>query len=105
MKANIKTLFLLPVLTASLGLILAARVTAQTFTHLHSFTAGQNNPSGFYTNSDGATPEAGVILAGNTLYGTASIGGSAANGAVFGAGDKPILAITLSEPNVILTWT
>src|SRR5450759_1188805 len=73
MKTRIKNLFLLPALIAGLGLILAGRVTAQTFTTLHSFTYG----------SDGAFPYAGLILSGNTLYGTAYDGGSSGNGTVF----------------------
>ena len=35
------------------------------------------------TNSDGAYPHAGLILSGNTLYGTAYGGGSSGNGTVF----------------------
>ena len=50
---------LLPALIAGLGLIPAGRVTAQTFTNLHNFTG-----------LDGAEPHAGLILSGNTLYGT-----------------------------------
>jgi len=73
MKTRIKNLFLLPALIAGLGLIPAGRVTAQTFTTLHSFTYG----------SDGAFPYAGLILSGNTLYGTAYDGGSSGNGTVF----------------------
>jgi uncharacterized repeat protein (TIGR03803 family) len=69
---------LLPALIAALGLMLTGRVSAQTFTNLHTFTA---LVSGF--NSDGAKPLAGLILSGNTLYGTAYIGGSANKGAVF----------------------
>ena len=56
-------------LTAGLALILAGRVAAQSFTTLHSFSAG----SGIYQvclNGDGAVPEARMILLGNTLYGT-----------------------------------
>jgi uncharacterized repeat protein (TIGR03803 family) len=48
-------------------------LTAQVFTTLHSFTGG----------SDGANPYAGLILSGNTLYGTANTGGSAGAGTVF----------------------
>src|SRR6266566_2223067 len=62
----------LPALIAGLGLLPAGQVTAQTFTTLHSFTG-----------SDGANPFAGLILAGNTLYGTAQSGGSSGNGTVF----------------------
>jgi hypothetical protein len=77
MKTNLKQLsgriknpiFLL--LLAGLGLMLAGRAPAQTFTNLYSFTALNNS-----TNSDGASPEAGVILSGTTLYGTAPFGGS-----------------------------
>src|ERR1017187_8256007 len=71
MKRCIK-IFLLPVLIAGLGLMSADRVTAQTFTTIYNFTSG----------SDGANPNAGVILSGNTLYGTASGGGSG-DGTVF----------------------
>jgi len=80
MKTSIINLFLLPTLIAGLNLIPAGRVTAQTFTTLHSFTAASAYP---YTNSDGATPEAGLVLSGNTLYGTAFSGGSVGYGAVF----------------------
>src|SRR5206468_680486 len=47
------------------------------FTTLHTFTTG------FYGNSDGAAPSAGLILSGNTLYGTALYGGGAGRGTVF----------------------
>ena len=86
MKTSLKNLFLLHALIASLGLMLAGRLTAQTFTTLHSFTAAYAATSGRfppYTNSDGTHPEARLLLSGNTLYGTASGGGSAANGTVF----------------------
>ena len=112
-------------LTAALGLMLAGRVSAQPFTTLYSFgtfpgggsqpksglilsgntlygTAFQGGSSGFgtvfaintdgsgftnlysFTNgSDGANPYAGLILSGNTLYGTALFGGSSNFGTVF----------------------
>src|SRR6266516_678894 len=68
----------LPALIAALNLIPAGRVTAQTFTTLHSFTA-----TPFNTNSDGDAPLGGLLLSGNTLYGTALVGGSSGNGTVF----------------------
>src|ERR1039457_4456882 len=80
MKTCIKNLFLLPALIAGLGLMPAGRGAAQTFPNLHSFTA-VSGPN--YTNSDGANPYAGVILSGNTLYGTANRGGSSTYGTVF----------------------
>ncbi|MDB6110475.1 MAG: hypothetical protein JWR69_2225 [Pedosphaera sp.] len=67
-------------LIAGLGLMLAAPLTAQTFTTLHGFTAS-SGPYG--TNSDGANPQAGLILSGNTLYGTAASGGGSGYGTVF----------------------
>src|SRR6266568_2555235 len=72
MKTRIKSPLHLPALIAGLGLILAGRVTAQTLTTLHSFTG-----------NDGAGPPAGLILSANTLYGTASQGGSSGQGTVF----------------------
>ena len=81
MKTHIKDSFLLSALTAGLGLMLAGRVTAQTFTRPPWWrwsTAGYND-----ANSDGAHPYAGLVLSGNTLYGTASGGGSSGLGTVF----------------------
>ncbi len=75
--------FLLPVLVAALVLMLAGRLSAQTFTVLHTFTASNTNSLGVYTNIDGPGPSCGLILSGNTLYGTAEAGGSSGTGAVF----------------------
>jgi uncharacterized repeat protein (TIGR03803 family) len=82
MKPSLINLFLLPTLIAGLGLILAGRAAAQTFTTLYTFSAA----SGSYpilTNSDGASPYGGLTLSGNTLYGTAPYGGTNAQGTVF----------------------
>jgi hypothetical protein len=51
------------------------QLTAQTFTILHGFTLPNNN-----TNSDGAIPLAGLIVSGNTMYGTANDGGNSGAG-------------------------
>ncbi len=72
MKVSLRNLYILPALIAGLGLILAGRVAAQTFTTLHSFV-----------DTDGYNPMAGVILSGNTLYGVTDSGGSTNHGAVF----------------------
>jgi uncharacterized repeat protein (TIGR03803 family) len=74
---------LLPALIVSLNLILTGRTPAQTFTTLHGFTNVSTNSFGAYTNSDGTVPIAGLILSGNTLYGTADSGGSSGLGTVF----------------------
>src|SRR6185503_7790121 len=82
------------------------------FTNLHSFT-GDSGSNATVTNSDGAEPHAGLILLGNTLYGTASGGGSSGNGTVFAVntdgtgfttlhsftgsdGDSPVAGLILS---------
>jgi uncharacterized repeat protein (TIGR03803 family) len=72
-NTHLKHLLLLPVLMAGLGLFPARRVAAQNLTNLHNFTVV----------TDGANPYGGLTLSGNTLYGTASGGGSAGNGTVF----------------------
>src|SRR6266446_4904964 len=75
--------WVLPALIAVLNLLPAGRVPAQTFTTLYSFTA--TSYPGYFdsTNSDGAYPQAGLTLSGNTLYGTALSGGSSGWGTVF----------------------
>jgi uncharacterized repeat protein (TIGR03803 family) len=131
-----KSLFML-MLIAAVGLIMVVRVTAQTFTVLHSFTtdstsghdgafpvglvlsgnilygatswdngpgvgtvfkvgtdgtgfatlhsfaAGAVDPFNRYTNSDGANPNAGLIVSGSVLYGVTFYGGSSGYGTVF----------------------
>ena len=102
-----------------LGVLLAASGPAQTFTVLHSFTAtGASSP---HTNSDGANPRAGLIISGNTLYGTANGGGSSGFGTVFSLSTNgtgftnlhsfttlslilPQLTINVTGTNVFLMW-
>ena len=64
------------------GTVFAVNTDGTGFTNLHSFTATAPVLR-LYTNSDGANPWAGLILSGNTLYGTALCGGSSGNGTVF----------------------
>jgi uncharacterized repeat protein (TIGR03803 family) len=73
--------FPLAVLTATFALMPADRLAAQAFLVLHTFMA--TSQITLYTNSDGASPEGQLVLSGNTLYGTASAGGSSSNGVVF----------------------
>ena len=65
------------------GAVFAINTDGTGFTNLHSFSATSTNSSGTYTNSDGGGPVAGLILSGNTLYGTAAYGGRFGNGTVF----------------------
>ena len=84
METRIKQWFLLPALMAGLGLIPADRVSAQTFTNLYSFkAAGYESLIEADTNSSGAFPAAGLVLSGNTLYGTTDEGGTNGKGTVF----------------------
>ncbi len=81
------------------GTVFAVNTDGTGFTVLHSFTAA--NPS----NSDGASPQARLILSGNTLYGTANQGGSSGDGTVFSLSfPPPQLHLIPSGPYVILTW-
>ena len=58
---------------SNVGTIFAVNTDGSGFTNLYSFTG----------RDDGANPVAGLILAGNMLYGTASAGGSSGDGTVF----------------------
>jgi uncharacterized repeat protein (TIGR03803 family) len=65
------------------GTVFAINTDGTGFTNLHSFSAKATNSLGSYTNSDGYSPTASLILSGKTLYGTASAGGSSGKGTVF----------------------
>jgi uncharacterized repeat protein (TIGR03803 family) len=60
------------------GTVFKVNIDGTGFATLHSFTT-----SPFSTNSDGANPYGGLVLSGNTLYGTANGGGGSGNGTVF----------------------
>jgi uncharacterized repeat protein (TIGR03803 family) len=86
------------------GTVFAVNTDGTGFTNLYSFSAGSTNSSGVYTNSDGANPVGGLILSGNTLYGTASSGGSSDNGTVFavntdGTGFTNLYSFSALDPN------
>ena len=70
------------------GTVFALNTDGTGFTVLHVFTATNvpyivANPPPSTTNSDGAWPVGGLILSGNTLYGTTWLGGSSGHGTVF----------------------
>jgi len=83
------------------GTVFAINTNGTGFEILHAFTADAASPP--YGNSEGSHP-AGLILSGNTLYGTASQGGINGNGTVFSISFAPKLTISPSAANVILTW-
>jgi uncharacterized repeat protein (TIGR03803 family) len=70
----------------SYGTIFQVNTDGTDFTNLYNFIGG----------SDGAYPEAGLILLGNTLYGTAELGGNSGDGTVFSLA----LAQAVSETTV-----
>jgi uncharacterized repeat protein (TIGR03803 family) len=62
------------------GTVFKVDTDGRNFAVLHFFSpVSYPNP----TNSDGAAPQAGLVLSGHTLYGTASAGGASGRGTVF----------------------
>jgi uncharacterized repeat protein (TIGR03803 family) len=66
--------------TAANGTVFSSSTNGSTFLDLHDFTGLDSNTG---TNTDGALPDGGVVLAGSMLYGTASGGGAGGAGTVF----------------------
>ena len=94
------------------GTVFGLNTNGTSFTVLHTFSAGNYNYDlqgpYFVTNSEGANPVAGLIAVSNTLYGTASHGGSGANGTVFSLTFVPapnFVGITLSGTNLVINGT
>ncbi len=78
------------------GTVFAVNTNGTGFTVLHAFND---------TGNDAENPYGAVVLAGNTLYGTAEEGGTSISGTVFDIVlPTPTLKITLSGINDILTW-
>jgi uncharacterized repeat protein (TIGR03803 family) len=66
------------------GTVFKVNTDGTGFAVLHGFAAGSwKNNSGHLSNSDGAYLESGLVLLGNTLYGTASEGGANGRGTIF----------------------
>jgi uncharacterized repeat protein (TIGR03803 family) len=84
------------------GTVFAVSTNGADFRTLHNFTATSGVSS---TNSDGARSRAGLVLSGNTLYGTAEQGGASGQGTVFSLTlPPPRLTIVSSGANVVVTW-
>lgn len=64
------------------GIVFSIGTNGGNYTVLHDFSAGS---SGYYHqfNDDGMDPQMPVVVAGNTIYGTAAMGGSTADGTLF----------------------
>lgn len=83
------------------GTLFRINTNGSQFATLYSFTA----LGGLEANSDGAGPKGLLILSGNTLYGTASGGGSGGTGTVFAlALPWPSLGIVPAGNQVVLSW-
>jgi len=67
------------------GTVFSLHTNGSNYVILHNFSpVVLNTGTSIYTNSDGIEPEeSGVILSGNTLYGTAQVGGIFDYGTVF----------------------
>ena len=63
------------------GTVFKVKTNGTSFTTLYSFSAASNEAG--HTNSDGTTPYGGLLLSGNTLYGTTAWGGTSGSGSVF----------------------
>ena len=81
--------------TSDYGTVFAIKTDGTSFTTVHNFAGGP---------TDGGTPYPGVILSGNTLYGTTYWGGARDNGLVFSISFSPELKIIRSGDNVVLSW-
>lgn len=83
------------------GTVFALLTNGTAFTIIHDFSATSGPNS---VNSDGATPYAGLMIANDTIFGTARAGGTSGNGTVFSIAILPKLSISHSAGNAILTW-
>jgi uncharacterized repeat protein (TIGR03803 family) len=88
------------------GTVFSLATNGTGFVTLHSF-APLTGSSGI--NGDGATPFAGLILSGATLFGAAEYGGASGNGTLFSLAlplppAPPELGATLLPNAVVLTW-
>jgi uncharacterized repeat protein (TIGR03803 family) len=82
---------------ANLGTIFQINTNGSGFTLLESFAADTN----------GYSPQGPLIVAGNTIYGTTSTGGTGGGGTIFKMSVVPAppqLTITTSATNLVLTW-
>lgn len=69
--------------TNNTGTIFSINTDGSDFTVIHTFAAGAEDVSPQFTNSEGRMPGGNLVLAGNTLYGTAASGGTNGTGTIF----------------------
>jgi uncharacterized repeat protein (TIGR03803 family) len=87
---------------AGIGAAFTMTTSGTNFTNLYNFMARSGPMS---TNAGGSYP-AGVILSGNTLYGTAEVGGGSGNGTIFALSlsSAPTLGISKANDDVVVSW-
>jgi uncharacterized repeat protein (TIGR03803 family) len=91
------------------GTVFGLNTSGTSLTVLHTFAAGNYDyelTNGYnLTNSEGASPSAGLIVVGNTLYGSAIHGGNGADGTVFSLTlvlGPNILSAVLAGTNLVI---
>ena len=87
------------------GTVFAVNTNGTGFVNLFDFPGPSGVPPNII-NDAGAIPSGGLVLSGNTLYGTADAGGQSGYGTVFSLTlpVPPPLTIVRSGANVVLTW-
>jgi uncharacterized repeat protein (TIGR03803 family) len=81
------------------GTVFACNTNGGDFTNLHSFA-----PLLHSTNNEGAFPQAGLVILGDTLYGAAPNGGNLGHGTVFTLNLIPPLGIISASNQVAISW-
>lgn len=89
------------------GTVFVVQTDGTGFTNLYTFSPAAAD--GDSINSDGISPESGLILSGDTLYGTAAAGGVFGWGTIFSltvpaAYLPPVLAIHVSAGSLVVSW-
>ena len=87
------------------GTVFAVNTNGTGFVNLFDFPAASGPPP-YSINDTGTVPSGGLVLSGNTLYGTANTGGESGYGTVFSLTlpPPPFLTIVSSGTNIILNW-
>ena len=80
------------------GSVFSINTDGGNFTELYGFSYPNSIGGGVFTNSDGCYPTGGLLLSGNTLFGSTPSGGIYGGGTVFGLLLAP-LVITASPTN------
>ena len=86
------------------GTLFAIKTDGTGFTNLHKFTATAGSEGGYGVNMDGGYPVGGLILSGNTLFGTTHMGGASGTGTIFTLSFTPQLTLVPSGSNLVFAW-